>query len=518
MTDEEELKLMWAMALDEIDSDAPLDYWKPQTGPQESAFNSEADIIGYGGAAGGGKSDLLLGLASMKHRRSIIFRRVFPSVRGLIERSREIFNPERFPHSKDSFNESLHIWHLGNERLLEFGAVQYEKDRKKHQGQPRDLFAFDEATEFPESVIRFLIGWNRTTVPGQKCQTVLTFNPPMDDSGEWVIAFFAPWLDPAHENPATDGELRYFAMIDGDETEMPNGEPFKNKGQVITPKSRTFFHASLKDNPILESTGYGATIDALPEPLRSLLRGNFDSARVVNPYQVIPTAWIRAAIERGNESMPDDYSQTALGVDVARGGKDKTVIAPRYGHTIGPLSKFPGSSTPDGQSVTQLVINAKIGDPIVNMDVIGIGSSAYDYGKEFFRAEPINFAEGTTATDKSGRMRFGNIRAAAYWRLRELLDPDMNSDVVLPDDKELIADLSAPRWELRPGGKIYIESKDDIIDRLGHSPDAGDAVVLAFWGVDPLPAGVAGKANPHSLSRFNRNSLAGGRWNRNNRR
>src|SRR5215813_1111270 len=59
--------------------------WSPQKGQQDKAYNSDADVIGYGGAAGGGKSFLGLGLAATKHHRSIIFRRVFPSVRGLIE-------------------------------------------------------------------------------------------------------------------------------------------------------------------------------------------------------------------------------------------------------------------------------------------------------------------------------------------------------------------------------------------------------------------------------------------------
>ena len=41
--------------------------------PQSQAFRSEADILGYGGAAGGGKTDLICGLALTKHQRSIIY-------------------------------------------------------------------------------------------------------------------------------------------------------------------------------------------------------------------------------------------------------------------------------------------------------------------------------------------------------------------------------------------------------------------------------------------------------------
>ncbi len=123
------------------------------------------------------------------------------------------------------------------------------------------------------------------------------------------------------------------------------------------------------------------------------------------------------------------------------------------------------------------------------------------------------FGEGTSLTDRSGRLHFANVRAAAYWRVRELLDPEAGSAVCLPDDPELLADLAAPKWELR-GGKIMLESKDDLRERLGRSPDCGDAAVLAFWGEGPLPAGFIAQANPQALSRFVKQEPAGSRWRR----
>lgn len=488
--------------------------WTPQLGPQTNAYNCNADIIGYGGAAGGGKTDLLLGKAGTKHHRALILRREFPRVRGIIERSREIFNARNDIHAKDSYNESTHVWRLTSGRMIEFGAVQYDKDKDKYQGQPHDFIGFDEVTEFPKSIVTFLMAWNRTTRRGQHCQVVMTFNPPMNESGEWVTQYFGAWLDPAHPHPAQDGELRWYAMLDGEETEVESGEPFEHGGEMVVPKSRTFFHASLKDNPILAATGYGATIDALPEPLRSLLKGNFDAARIDNPYQVIPSDWIEAAMVRGRETHNPTTLQTAQGVDVARGGKDKTVIAERYDYWIAPLKKYPGRSTPDGPSVATLIIAALVGNPVVNIDVIGVGSSAYDHARDGCFAQPINFGEGTTYTDASGRLKFANVRAAAYWHLRELLDPANGYDVCLPDDPELKADLIAPRWEIGQGGRVRIESKADIASRLGRSPDCGDAVVLAFWGDEPTPSGIIKAANPPAQSAFARANVSGGRFGR----
>jgi hypothetical protein len=464
--------------------------WQPQhrrgceggecTCPQVAAYNSEADVIGYGGAAGGGKTDLLLGFAGTKHRRSIIFRRVFPSVRGIIERSREIYNARGDTHAKDSYNESLHVWRLADGRLVEFGAVQYEKDRKKHQGQPRDFYGFDEATEFPESIIRFLIGWNRTTAPGQKCRVVMTFNPPMDDAGDWVTRFYGPWLDANHPQPARDGELRWFAMVDGQEQEV-GPEPFEHKGERVIPKSRTFFHASLKDNPILAATGYGATIDAMPEPLRSLLRGNFSAARGSDPWQVIPGDWVRAAQKRWRETVQPSGHCSALGVDVARGGADQTVIAKRYGNWVAPLVKLPGRSTPDGPAVAALVMANHEPDAKVHLDAIGVGTSPFDILKgNGVEVTPIIASEGSGRMDKSGKLKFRNLRAEMFWRLREALDPTNGDNLALPPDPELLGDLTAPRWVLSING-IQIESKDDIKERIGRSTDCGDAVAMACW-------------------------------------
>jgi hypothetical protein len=466
--------------------------WTPQPGPQAVAAACQADVVGYGGAAGGGKTDLLLGLAGTAHRQSIIFRREFPRLRAIIERSREIFNASRESHLQDSFNEQTHLWRLHDDRMVEFGSLQYEDDKKNYQGRPHDFYGIDEACEFTESQVRFVMGWNRTTIPGQRCRVVLTFNPPMDESGEWVTKFFEPWmayLAPEtfqHPKPAATGELRWYAMLDGKETET-DAQPFRHKGELVTPRSRTFIPAKLSDNPVLAVTGYGSQIDAMPEPVRSLLKGNFAAAKVPNPYQVITGAMVRAAQKRWAQAGAEPpQPQTALGVDVARGGDDRTVLAPLYGDWFGPLVKLPGRATPDGASVAAPALMAGSKETRMGVDVIGVGSSAYDALKDAgAKVVPINFGAGSTLTDRSGKLRFRNVRAAAYWKFREALEDKL---VALPDDPELAADLCAVRWLPPVGGKIGLEEKAAVKARIGHSPDCADAVVLA-WFVAYSPHG-----------------------------
>lgn len=502
-------------------SQARPSLWTPLPGPQALAYNSPADELFYGGAAGGGKTDLLLGVSSTQQSHSIIFRRVFPSVRGIIERAREVFNASGDSHAKDSYNESLHIWRLVTGRIIEFGSMQHEHDKENYRGRPHDLYGWDEVTEFSETQFRFVNVWNRSTKPGQRCRIIATGNPPASAQGEWVIAYWAPWLDDKHPNPAQPGELRWFARLDDKDVEVESGAVFDYKDESIRPRSRTFIPARLSDNPILEATGYGSIIQGLPEPLRSqLLYGDFTIGQVDDPYQIIPTAWVWEAIERGKQTPEPESAQTAIGVDTAYGGRDKTVIALRYGRWLAPLLKYPGKETPDGKKAATLVVSAVQGEPEVNVDPIGYGAAAYEQLRDTTKltVRGVNFGEGTRATDKSGRLSFANVRAAAYWHMRELLDPVNENLICLPDDHELLADLTAGRWELR-AGKVYLESKDEIKKRLGRSPDCGDAAVLAFYGSGPIPRQTMAQAAAATPGRFirNTNNLTGGRWNRNKR-
>ena len=62
--------------------------------------------------------------------------------------------------------------------------------------------------------------------------------------------------------------------------------------------------------------------------------------------------------------------------------------------------------------------------------------------------------------------------------MREALDPNAVPPVALPPGQDVRADLCAPTWTLR-AGKILIESKEDLIKRIGRSPDKGDAIIYA---------------------------------------
>ncbi len=452
--------------------------WQPLPGPQVAAYYSEADEVFYGGAAGGGKTDLLIGLATTQHKKAIIFRREYPQLKDIVIRSQELLDD-----TDAKFNGQQNIWrNVPGNRTLEFGAVQYERDKNKYKGRPHDLKAFDEVSEFTESQYRFLTGWARTTDPSQRVRIVATGNPPTSAEGEWVIRRWGAWLDDNHPSPAEPGELRWYAMIDDEDTEVYSPDEFEHNGEMIKPSSRTFIPARLSDNPYLDKTDYRATLQSLPEPLRSqLLYGDWKIGIDDDPWQVIPTLWVQAAQERWTNEYID--SLQSIGVDVARGGKDQTVLSLRYGNWFAPLLKYRAKETKDGQSVAGLVLGHYEQGVTVYIDVIGVGTSPYDILRESGEVDIIgvNFASRSGMFDKTAKLKMRNKRAEYYWAMREALDPLSGHDIALPPDTELKADLCSPRWKITTSG-IQIESKDELKKRLGRSPDCGDAVVLALAG------------------------------------
>jgi hypothetical protein len=471
--------------LEAEEATAPL--WTPQPGPQTMAYNSEADEVYYGGSAGGGKSDLLLGLAFTRHQRSLIFRREYPQLKALIDRSREIVGPSGLGR----FNANDNVWRMGDGRVVEFGAVQHVDDWMKYQGRPNDLLGLDELPHFALVQYRSLIGWNRTTKAGQRCRVVGAGNPPLDSEQRWVIDEWAPWLDDTFPEPAHPGELRWYVM-DGDKLRwLRDGGPVTVGGKVIHPRSRTFIPASVKDNPTLLATGYENTLLSLPEPLRSILMGNFRAGIVGDPWQVIPAEWVKAAMARWKADGRKEAALGAVGVDVAFGGADRTVIAPRFGLWFAPLIVYPGAQTPNGSLAANYIYQVVRGENLlapVNIDALSSGADCYSACCRMkLRAYAINFGAGTDATDRTGVFVFRNVRAFAYWSMRELLDPANGYGVALPPDKELLQELAAPKFTAT-GGVIQIEKKEEIKKRLQRSPDKADAVVNAVL----MPQGFGG--------------------------
>lgn len=502
LTPAEKVELFTAMSM--------IKGWLPLPGPQTMACYSEADITGFGGAAGGGKTDLACGLALSEHERSIIYRRETTQLEAVIDRLEELVG------SRAGFNSQKNKWRVGPRRQIEFGGFPNPGDHKKYQGRPHDLKVFDEVTEMLEASVRFLMGWLRSAKKGIRQRILMTFNPPTTPEGRWVIKFFAPWLDKRFTGPggkAVPGELRWCTTINGEDEWVPDGRPFVFEGAtlekprgnsvkvydfdpklfrgaratlVIQPLSRTFIPARVTDNPYYMASGYLAKLQALPEPLRSqMLNGDFEAGMEDDAWQVIPLAWVRASMDRWlargslSRAFRKPGPMDSMGVDVAMGGRDKFVISRRHGRWYDELIRYPGREVKSGAIGAGLVISHRRDRAPVHVDIVGWGADTHGaLVSNNVQTIAINGANSSLVTTKAGQ-RFANKRAELIWDLREALDPDGPDPIDLPDDPQLELDLTSYRWTTSRSG-ILIKSKEEQKVLLGHSPDDGDAVAYAL--------------------------------------
>lgn len=241
---------------------------------------------------------------------------------------------------------------------------------------------------------------------------------------------------------------------------------------------------------ILHTDGY----EALKERVRvacagsplftSKVRGLFPESATEG---VIPLGWVLRAVERWKdakrEHAPGDF---VLGVDVARTGDDETVFCHRYGSYVPKIERMRITDTTEIADRAAAYLHEPRSTAVV--DVIGIGSGVYDLLRRYCNSHkivgtpmPFNASAQSHRQDKLGQFRFLNDRAAAWWNMRELLDPSAGANIALPDDEGLVEELISPRYGFNAGGTLKIEGKDDIKKRIGRSTDSADAVIAAFW-------------------------------------
>jgi hypothetical protein len=247
-----------------------------------------ARLVGYGGAAFGGKTDLDLGVAGLAAMafpgcKVGFFRRTYSELEGAdgaIERSQEIFT-----NNLGTYNQGSHTWTFFNRSRLYFRHCQNETDRYNYQSQAWDVLIFDEATHFPWAIVDYLITRNRATgdIPGLVPFTLMTTNP-----GNVGHAWFLKMFDPMG--------------IDG-----AHGLVKRRLTPNSTYEQTVFVPAFIKDNPIgLErDPDYPERLEARdPEVAKALRHGDWSvfegqafpqwdrDKHVIHPF-MLPETWSR---------------------------------------------------------------------------------------------------------------------------------------------------------------------------------------------------------------------------------
>lgn len=304
---------------------------RPQKGPQEKFLASSADIVIYGGAAGGGKTYALLmeplRYMNVKGYQSVIFRQNYTQITapgGLWDESKALYGnifgaiPLKHPKYHWSFHGGGVVW---------FDYLWRDDDVMNWQGSQIAFIGFDELTHFSAYQFFYMLSRNRSTCE-VKPYVRATCNP---DADSWVAEFIKWWIDQDTGYPIQErsGKVRWMARLneviywfdtrqEAIDAAIENGMDYEKA--VIMAKSVTFIASTLQDNKILmkNDPGYMANLMALALVERErLLYGN---------WKIKPAAgslFKRSQIGEILAEVPKDLVAVCRGWDLAATDKDE---------------------------------------------------------------------------------------------------------------------------------------------------------------------------------------------------
>ena len=235
--------------------------WTPQ--PKQALMMSRSEYEGfYGGAAGGGKSDYLLVEAlrqvHIPNYNAIIFRKTYPQLSELIDRSRWLYKTA-YPKSK--YNDSKHVWTFPSGAKIYFGNMTRAADKINYQGKRYDFIGFDELTHFTWDEYSYMYSRNRPSGKGTRVYRRATGNPGGVGHG-WVKAYFVKAGKPY------EPVKQVISVVD-------------NKGALQSyTRDKIFIPSKVYDNQELLNAdpNYIANLALLDEADReALLNGNWDT-------------------------------------------------------------------------------------------------------------------------------------------------------------------------------------------------------------------------------------------------
>jgi hypothetical protein len=283
------------------------------------------------------------------------------------------------------------------------------------------------------------------------------------------------------EGGQTDGEPMFFAF----------GNPTRNTGRFYENMMGRFRNGYIRrfiDSRTVKITNkelfeewaqaYGEDSDFF----KVRVKGVFPDAGAL---QFIKGAAARACIMQDVVVQP--FDPVVVGVDVARFGDDQSVICVRQGRDAESQGwdKFRGVDTMTLASKVVEIANAKRADQVF-IDGGGVGGGVVDRCRQLgLDVVEVNF--GSKATDPL----YANLRAQCWGNMREAI----NNGIRLPDDHDLISDLTGLEYGYNLRNQIQLERKEDAKKRGIASPDLADALALTYaFPVAPTRLGFAGEA------------------------
>ena len=436
----------------------------PQAGPQTAFMASPADIVIYGGAAGGGKTFALL-LEALRHKDvqdfgAVIFRQNFTQITaqgGLWDASRKIFSQVEGAYDRKTPKLS---WIFGNKSKLSFAYLAREDDLDSWQGTEIAYIGFDELTHFTKHQFLYMLSRNRSTC-GIKPYVRATCNP---DSDSWVADFISWWIDQDTGYPIKNrsGVMRWMCVLNDTVYWADTAEELSDKYGIEPSecKTVTFIASNLHDNKILmeKDPSYLANLKALTEvDMERLLYGNWKIKAQAGKY------FKRTQVEM-LDAIPNDVLYWCRAWDLAATDEDENGDAD---YTSGVLV----GKRKNGRFVIADVINQRIKAGEVEKLILSVSTSdRKKYGYQY----RVRVPQDPGAAGKIVAKRYINVLAGF----------DVVSDTV-SGSKESRATPLAAQWQNGFIDVVAADWNEEFFNQLESFPeskhdDMVDAVSDAF--------------------------------------
>ena len=286
-------------------------------------------------------------------------------------------------------------------------------------------------------------------------------------------------------------EVSEGGMTDGSPMHFSFGNPTRGSGRFY--ENMLGKHRHRYNRRFIDSRDVGITNKKVFEEwieaygidsdfVKTRILGQFPS---LSDMQFISTDSVRACIM--HEVVVQDHDPLVMGVDVARFGSDQSVIWLRQGrdaesqgiHTYrgvdtmtlaAEISKYAGQKRPD----------------TIFIDGGGVGGGVIDRCRQIgLDVVEVNFG------GKATQAGYANMRAQMWGNLREAIGDGLR----LPDDEDIVRDLTGLEYNYNLKNDIMLEKKSDARKRGLSSPDLGDALALTYaYPVYPSRVGFGGFA------------------------
>jgi len=386
----------------------------------------------YGGAFGGGKTIWLVNeciqlCLDYPGNIGYICRHELPAFRRSV-----LIELEKFIHPaiKEQHHQTENYFKFKNGSMLFYGGLGDDRaGLQRLSSMTLGFFGIDQAEETTETHFNMLAGRLRLILPNIRYKGLLTCNP----APGWVKQKFV-------EQKLDD---------------------------------HVFIQSLPKDNPYLPPD-YESGLRKIypPEWIAAMLNGDWNALEGGN--FLIQYRYIRAAVNRELEVTDSDVKRA--GVDIAREGDDQSVFTLREGDRVIYTDSWAKTDLMETSGIILQKIERFNLDPRnVNLDAVGVGAGVYDRLREQ-KVYVNGIIAGGEPQDKE---HYVNIRAEMYDNLRKRFEA---GNISIPDDQDLIAQLSSIRFKIASDKKLQIISKEEM-KRQYHlkSPDKADSLALAFY-------------------------------------